>query len=380
MKRLQTLLLGWLLASTGTLFAADEVWMYVGTYTRGESKGIYLSRLNLKTGEATKPEVVAETSNPSFLAFHPEKKYLYAANEIGRFEGKPTGTVSAFAIDPESGQLDFLNQQISHGGAPCHLMVDETGSQVLVANYTGGNVACLPIQSSGKLKGASSVIQHEGSSVNPRRQKEPHAHSINLSPNNKFAYAADLGIDKVLIYRFDPQAGTLTPNEPAFAEVKPGGGPRHFDFHPSGKFAYVINELLSTVTAFEADKNSGALKAIQTISTLPEGYEGGNSTAEVQVDPSGKFLYGSNRGHNSIAMFAIDQETGKLTALGHQSTGGEIPRNFGIDPSGKVLVAANQKSNDLFVFRISSDGTLQRIGEKISVPSPVCVKMMFPSE
>ncbi|HJS09091.1 MAG TPA: lactonase family protein, partial [Pirellulales bacterium] len=247
---------------------------------------------------------------------------------------------------------------------------------VLVANYGGGSVAVLPIDKDGRLRPASSFVQHKGSSVNPKRQEAPHAHSINVDPAGAFAVVADLGLDKVLVYRFDAAAGTLTANDPPHATVSPGAGPRHFAFHPSGRFAYVINEMNSTVTAFAYDAKKGTLSEIDTKSTLP-GPQQGNSTAEVQVHPSGKFLYGSNRGHNSLAIFRIDEKTGALTAAGHQLTGGRTPRNFGIDPTGKFVLAANQGSDSVVVFRVDQEtGKLEETGQSIKVPTPVCVKFL----
>jgi 6-phosphogluconolactonase len=286
--------------------------------------------------------------------------------------------VSAFSVDAKSGKLTLINQQPSEGTGPCHLVVDATGSNVLVANYGSGSVACLPIQDDGSLKKASSAIQHEGSGADPRRQQGPHGHSINLDRANRFAFAADLGLDKVFVYKFDAKTGKLTPNDPPAAVVKPASGPRHFAIHPSGKFAYVINEMTLTVTAFAYDGDKGVLTTLQTISTLPEGAEGNNfSTAEVQVHPSGKFLYGSNRGHDTIAIFAIDPETGKLTPVGHESTQGKTPRNFAIDPTGQYLLAENQQSGTIVVFRIDGKtGKLTATGQTLEVPNPVCIKMM----
>lgn len=364
-----------LLTAFATLASGETIRVYIGTYTRGDSQGIYLLDLDLKTSKLTKRSLVAETENPSFIALHPSGNFLYAVNEVGQIDGEKSGGVSAFRIDAKSGKLQLLNQQLSLGGAPCHLVVDKAGKNVLVANYSGGSVACLPIDKTGRLAKASSFIQHKGSSVDPRRQKGPHAHSINLDAANRFAFAADLGLDKVLIYRFNPDRGKLTANDPPFVKVKSGAGPRHFDFHPNGKFAYVINEMDLTVTAFRYDAQTGELTTLQTISTLPGKVQKGFSTAEVQVHPSGKFLYGSNRGHDSIAVFAIDQKTGKLGVVEHESTGGRTPRNFGIDPSGQFLLAANQTTNDVVVFQIDQQtGALSPTGTKADVPSPVCVK------
>ncbi|HXG46506.1 MAG TPA: lactonase family protein [Methylomirabilota bacterium] len=355
--------------------------VYIGTYTGPKSKGIYLSRLNADTGALTPAELAVETPSPSFLALHPSGRFLYAANEVGRFQDQPTGAISAFAIARGTGRLQLLNQQPSGGAGPCHLVVDRAGRNVLVANYGGGNVAALPLEKDGRLKPASAVIQHTGSSVNPQRQKEPHAHSINLDPANRFAYAADLGLDRVLIYRFDSAGGSLVAAQPPFVRVKPGAGPRHFAFHPNGRFAYVINELDCTVTAFRCDPKTGELKTAQTISTLPPGetHQPGFSTAEVQVHPSGKFLYGSNRGHDTIAVFAIDQKTGTLTPVENEPTQGKTPRNFGIDPTGSFLLAANQSSDTIVVFRIDpKSGALEPTGAKIEAPSPVCIKFLRP--
>jgi 6-phosphogluconolactonase len=355
----------------------DKLLVYVGTYTGGTSKGIYRFQLDLTSGNASPAQLVAETVNPSFLAIHPDRRFLYAVNETANFKGTKDGSVTAFAIHPETGDLKQLNQQSSRGGGPCHIVTDRGGKHVLVANYGGGSVAVLPIRGDGQLGEATDFEQHQGKSVNPRRQEGPHGHSINLDPAGQFAFAADLGLDKVLIYRYDASKGTLDPNNPPSASVAPGSGPRHFAFHPSGRHAYVINEITSTVTAFTYDPRAGKLTPIQTLSTLPPDFTGNNSTAEVLVHPSGKFLYGSNRGHNSIAHFNIDERTGKLTPAGHHPTMGRTPRNFGIDPTGAYLLAANQESNTVVLFRIDSrTGHLEPTGHILGVPMPVCVRMM----
>jgi len=355
--------------------AQKELLVYIGTYTKTEEQGIHWLKLEMATGKLTVAGKLAGQKNPSFLAIHPNKKFLYAVNEIGNYKGEKAGGVSAYAVDQKTGALTFINQQSSKGGAPCHLVVDATGRNVLVANYTGGSVVSLPISRKGRLRKASSFIQHEGSSVLKPRQASPHGHSINVSPGNKFAVAADLGLDKVLVYEFNAKGGKLTPA--GFTKVAPGAGPRHFAFHPNGKFAYVINEITLTVTAFAWDEGKGNLSELQTITTLPVERGKGMSTAEVQVHPSGRFLYGSNRGHNTIAVFSIDQKTGKLKAVQHQSTLGKTPRNFGLDPTGKFLIAANQSSGDIFTFRINQDtGELKPTGHSIQVPMPVCVKFL----
>lgn len=350
--------------------------VYIGTYTDGASQGIYMSRLDLATGELSPPELAAKAKNPSFLALGPRLDYLYAVSEVDDIDGKKTGGVSAFAIDGRTGKLRALNQQPSGGVGPCHLAVDKTGKAVLVANYGGGSVASLPIGRDGRLGAPISTIRHEGKSVDPARQERPHAHSINLDAGNRFAFAADLGLDQVLVYRFDAASGKLSPHDPAFAPVAPGAGPRHFAFHPGGKYAYVINELQSTITAFSYDAEHGKLTEVQSIGTLPEGHREPSFTAEVVVHPSGKFVYGSNRGHDSIAIFQVDESTGKLTAAGHRPTGGKTPRNFAIDPTGKYLLAENQASNSVHVFRIDGEtGALTPTGQSIEAPSPVCIKM-----
>jgi 6-phosphogluconolactonase len=355
---------------------AKTLWVYFGTY----GKGIYRAELDTASGKLTSRGLAGETANPSFLAIHPSQKFLFAVGEIGNFKGKPGGVVNAFAIEPKTGKLTLLNQQSSKGSGPCHVSVDKTGKNVLVANYGGGSVAVLPIGDDGKLAEASAFVQHTGTGPNKARQEGPHAHSINLDPGNRFAVAADLGLDKVMIYRFDPAKGSLTPNDPAFGAAPPGAGPRHFSFHPSGKYGYVCDEMTSQVTAFSYDADKGVLKEIQTISTLPEPVKG-NSTAEVVVHPSGKFVYCSNRGHNSIAIFSIDADTGKLTRIGNESTQGKIPRNFALDPSGSLLLAANQDSNNVVVFKVDpATGKLTATGSQIEVPKPVCVRMMPPVE
>jgi 6-phosphogluconolactonase len=371
---------------TGNRFAlvpllAGSLWgqylVYVGTYTGPESKGIYAYRFDAQTGEIKPLGLAGVAQNPSFLAIHPNRKFLYA---VGESAGGGTwgGAVSAFALDRATGKLTLLNSASSGGKGPCHLVVDKTGKNLLVANYGSGAVAVLPIQVDGRLSEPSSVIQHSGSSVNRARQQGPHAHSVNLSPDNRFAFVADLGLDKVLVYKFDAAKGTITPNTPPFAAVAPGSGPRHFAFHPSGKFAYVISEMGNTVTAFSYNAARGVLTSLQTISTLPQGFSGTSYCAEVVVHPSGKFLYGSNRGHNSITAFAIDPAKGTLTTMGQTPTGGKWPRNFNIDPTGAYLFAANEQSNDIFLFHIDpATGKLKPTGKKLEVSKPVCIKFLF---
>jgi 6-phosphogluconolactonase len=357
--------------------AEKSDFVYLGTYTKGLSKGIYVARFDPSTGILTKPELAAETTNPSFVAVHPTHRYLYAVGEISQFNGKKAGAVSAFKIDAATGKLTLLNQVASKGTGPCHVFVDKSGKYVLVANYGSGSAAAFAIKEDGSLGESTGCVQHEGSGPDQRRQKGPHAHSINLSPDNRFAVVADLGLDKVMIYKFDQAKGDLTPNEPPFAATPPAGGPRHFAFHPNSKFAYVINEMGNTVTAFSFDAACGALKEIQNISSLPAGFVGTNYTAEVQVHPSGKFVYGSNRGHDSIALFSVDQATGKLTYIETVSVKGKIPRNFGIHPSGNWMIVANQDSDNIVVFKVdAATGKLTPTGQEYEVGRPVCVKFM----
>ena len=372
-----------LLSLTHQTSAADSstVAVFVGTYTGGDSKGIYRFDLDTTTGKASAPVLAAEVSSPSFLAIAPDRRFLYAVSEVDAFQGKKTGGVTAFAIDPKTGALAPLNAESVGGAGPCHLVVDKAGKNVLVANYGGGSVAVLPIANDGKVKPLSSFVQHQGSSVDKGRQGQPHAHSINLDKNNRFAFVADLGLDKILVYKFDPKAGTIAANTPPSAVLAPGSGPRHFAFHPGGKYAYVINELNSTVTVFDYDSEKGILNEIQSLSSLPSNSKGTNYPAEIVVHPSGRFVYGSNRGHDSIAAFKVDAANGKLTPVGHQGTGIKNPRNFAIEPTGKFLLAANQDANTVVVFKINQEtGNLDPTGETIKVSKPVCLRFWSPME
>jgi 6-phosphogluconolactonase len=368
-----------LIASAAAGAGKDESLVYFGTYTGKKSKGIYVSRFDAATGKLSAPELAAEVPSPSFLAVHPKGRFLYAVNEVGKFQDKPAGSVSAFAIDKATGKLTALNQQSSGGPGPCHIITDARGRNVLVANYGGGSVAVLPVRSDGGLEPASAFVQHSGSSVNRQRQEAPHAHGIYLDPADRFAYVPDLGMDKILVYRFDPKKGSLTAAEAPSASVAPGAGPRHFAVHPRGRFAYVINELVCTVTAFARESRTGALTELQTLSTLPEGeaFKPSLSTAELFAHPSGRFLYGSNRGHDTIVVFAVDAKTGRLSRVENVSTEGKIPRSFGIDPGGKWLLAANQSSDSVVVFGIDpKTGRLTSTGQIIEVGAPVSVSFV----
>lgn len=364
-------------SAEATAGGPDDWIMYVGTYTRAPSKGIYAYRFQGATGQVTPlgtAGLAAETENPSFLAVHPNQRFLYAVNEVSRYEGRDGGSVSAFSIDRATGALTLLNRVSSRGGSPCHLSVDGTGKWLFVANYGGGSVAAFPLRDDGTLGEASAFVQHAGSSVNQARQAGPHAHAAVVSPDNRFVLAADLGVDRVFTYPLDAAAGGLATARPLAASIAPGSGPRHLAFRPDGKFVYVLNEMLSSVGAFRYDAGRGTLTGLQTLSTLPDGFTGDNSGAEIAVHPGSTFVYASNRGHDSIAIFRSDPAKGTLTAVDRVSTQGRTPRNFAIDPSGRFLVAANQNSGTLVTFKIDqATGGLTATGSPIQVPSPVCV-------
>ena len=369
-----------LLLAAVTAFAAHAAnyLVYVGTYTgaKTKSEGIYAYRFDTNTGKLTSLGLAAETASPSFVGIHPNGRHLYAVSETYGRGGERSGAVSAFEIDRSTGKLKLLNTVSSRGSGPCYVRTDHKGNVLFVANYGDGTVAAMPIKKDGSLGEAVGFHQHTGSGADPRRQKGPHAHSINPSPDNKYVMAADLGLDKIMIYKFGPD-GSLTPNDPPYAEVPPKGGPRHFDFHPNGRYAYAINEMGNTVTAFSYDSKTGALNPIETVGTLPKDFTETSHTAEVQVHPSGKFVYGSNRGHDSITVFSVDPKKGTLTLVEQTPTQGKTPRNFGIDPSGMYLIAANQASNNLVVFRIDQKtGKLTPTGETAEVGAPVCVKFL----
>jgi 6-phosphogluconolactonase len=354
--------------------------VYVGTYTQtlghvaGKALGIYLYELDQSSGALRQIGQTPDVVNPSFLTVDRGGKYLYAVNELKDETGRGGGGVSAFRIDPASGGLTLLNQESSHGGDPCHVTIDATGSVVVVVNHENGTVAAYPVRSDGSLEPASAVFQHEGSSVHPQHQRGPHAHSVNFDPTNRFALVCDKGIDKVMVYRLDRGSGRLAPNDPPSASTHPGAAPRHLAFHPYGRYAYVINEIGSTLTAFAFDSETGALCEVNTVPTLPSDYSGRNSTADVRVHPNGKFVYGSNRGHNSIASFAIDESTGAVAPLGHTSTQGAVPRNFNLTPAGELLLAANQNSDTIVAFAIDpTTGALTPTGAVTQVPTPVCI-------
>lgn len=347
-----------------------HVSLYIGTYTNGNSEGIYRCTFDTETGALAVDGVTGLIENPSYLAAHPSGRYLYAVSETSEFEGQPGGGVYAYAIDSQTHALSPLNAQRSHGGAPCYVTVTPDGRYVLVANYSGGNFSILPVQQNGSLAPASDVAQHEGEGYIESRQPGPLGHCIIVGPTGD-AYAVDKGLDRVVIYRIED--GNLSRS--GSVDVIPGSGPRHMVFHPNGRFAYVINEIASTVSAFRYDQ--GGLFRTHTIGTLPDGYDGDNTTADVHVSPDGRFLYGSNRGHDSIAVFAINPESGFLSPVQHQKTGGSTPRNFALDPTGRFLLAANQRTDDVVVFtRDAASGRLEETGQTLAVPAPVCLRFL----
>lgn len=353
--------------------SSTQILVFVGTYTKnlgfvdGTAKGLSTFRMNKDSGVL---QFITETDgidSPSFLAIHPNHKYLYAVNES-------SGFVSSFSLDAQSGQLYLLNRQSSHGAAPCFITTEKTGNMALVANYSSGNVVAYPIFSDGRLGEASDNIQHKGSGSDKSRQEGPHAHSIWVDPSNRYALACDLGLDKVIVYRVDLANCKLLFHSEAV--VHPGAGPRHLDFHPNGRFIYVINELDATMSTFNWNNERGTLVEKQTITTLPEGITGPKSCADVHVHPSGKYVYGSNRGHDSIVIFAVDEITGILTLIGHEPTQGKSPRNFAIDPSSQFLLAANQDSGNIVTFQIDPQtGKLIYLTTNQS-PTPVCIKFL----
>ena len=363
-----------LLLFTVTLFymtvfcQSHENYLIAGTYTDGKSKGIYVYKFNSETGDFD-PVSMIETPNPSFVAVSPNEKFLYAVHEIAK--GGNGGEIAAFSFDKQTGQLTFINKQLSAGDHPCYVSVDKTGKWAAAANYSSGSLSILPITKNGALNPATTIIQHDGYSVNTERQQGPHVHCTVFSPDNKYLFATDLGIDKLTVYSFDDKTGKLTEKNTVIA--KAGAGPRHFTFHPNNKYAYLIEELTGSISSYRYSK--GKLELVQNISALPPDYMGPVGSADIHVTPDGKFLYASNRGEsNTIAIFKVDQR-GWLTLVGHQSTMGRTPRNFNLDPSGNFLLVANQDSNEIVIFkRDKQTGLLTDTGKRINVGNPVCLK------
>jgi 6-phosphogluconolactonase len=351
--------------------------LFIGTYNRRGSQGIYTYRLDLAKGALERVSACEVADNPSYLALHPSGRYLYAINEVNEFHGQPGGGMTALAIG-EDGALTVLNQQSVVGTGPCYVSVDATGRYAFSANYAGGSVCMLPIAEDGRLGQASHFVQHQGTSVLLPRQGQPHAHSIVIDPTNRFAFVPDLGMDKIMIYRLDLAGGKLLPNEAqAFAPVAPGSGPRHFTFHPNGRFAYVITEIASTIIVFRYDDGAGTLEQVQSVSTLPAGYRRRSHTADIHFSVSGKWLYGSNRGHDSLAIYAVDGESGRLTLVGHEPTRGMIPRNFFVEPTGAYVLVGHQESDSIVVFRLdNATGGLEPLRPAAHVPLAVCIKSL----
>jgi 6-phosphogluconolactonase len=365
------------LLTAGTANAAENAHLfYVGTYTDYGSKGIYAYRFDSATGKVESLGLAAESVEPSFLAVSPNGKFIYAVNETDAYNGQPTGAVSAFAIQSESGKLSLLNQVSSRDEGPAYIAQDHTGKYAMVANYTLGSVAVLPVMADGRLGEAAAFVRHKGSSVNPDRQKGPHAHAVAFSPDNRFAIVADLGLDELLVYPFDAANGKLGAVAQT-VKTNPGAGPRHLVFGVNGRFLYLVNEIQSTVVSFAYDAQTGKLRELQTLSTLPQTFSGENTAAEIDTDPSGKFVFASNRGDDSIAVFAIDPKNGTLKLVEIDSTRGKTPRNFALDPSGEWLFAANEDSDDIVIFHVNvNTGHLTSTRQQIQVPSPVCVKFI----
>lgn len=348
--------------------------VFVGTYTQppSESKGIYAYRY--QDGHLTPLGLAAATTNPSFLAVDPTHRFLYAVNETQQYHGEKSGSVSAYRIKHQTGRLTFLNEVATGGTDPCFVSIDPAAPYVMVANYTSGSVAVFPVHSGGELGARSSFVQHTGHSVNPVRQEGPHAHYILLSPDRRFALASDLGLDQVLVYSFNPHTGRLTPNQPPYIKIRPGSGPRHFVFDRSGRFIYLLSEVKSTVTVLAYNPQQGTARELQTVSSLPRDFKGENTAAEIELDSSGKFLYASNRGDDSLALFSVDRQTHKLSHYVRVSSGGKTPRHFALDPSGRYLLAANQDSNNLVLFHVDHNtGRLTPAGAPLPAPAPVCV-------
>jgi 6-phosphogluconolactonase len=364
-----------LLGSSGLMHAAaptkPDYFVYIGSFTNKGSKGIYAYRYRLSSQELTPIGLVAQIENPTFLAISPDEHYLYSISAV------PQGSVSAFRIDGKTGGLTLINRASSHGGSPCHLLVDHTGKTLFVANFASGSTAALRIRGDGGLDEPVAFFQASGTSKDPVKQLGPHEHSVNIPRSNRFMLVADLGIDKIFSFQIDPARATFTANDPPFTTVKPGSGPRHLAFSPDERYVYVLNEIASNVTVFRYTAATGALEELQTISTLPEGFTGDNTAAEIEVAPSGKFVYCSNRGHDSIAQFVIDRRKGTLSAAGHTSSGGQHPRYFAIDPSHEHMLVANQDSNTIALFDIDKrTGHLKATGKSVETPSPNCIRFV----
>jgi 6-phosphogluconolactonase len=361
--------------------------VYVGTYSEpikfgtgqileGKGKGIYIFKFDPKTGELSEHGLAAGVRNASYLVIDKKREYLYCVNEMKEWNGQFGGGLSAYRINQDTGGLTFINAKPSKGTDPCHIIVDRTGQFVFVANFASGSFIGYRIGPDGGLGDEVAFVQHEGSSVDPKRQTGPHAHAVEFDRQGKFVYVPELGLDKVMIYELDQSTGAVKPASQPWVKVAPGAGPRQLVMHPKADFAYLINELNCTMTAYGYDPKTGALTELQTLTTMPpEGFDKHNSCAEVQITPDGRFLYGSNRGHNSLVIYAIDAKTGLMTLVGHESTRGEIPRNFEVGPTGRFLIAANQDTNNLVPFRLDPEtGKLTAVGQSVEAGTPICVR------
>ena len=375
MRRSSSLLL---VAALGAMPSpAADMFVYFGSHAEGPGRGFSLAHFDTATGVLTKPEFLLEAAAPAFFVIHPDGRHLYASNSIMTFRGQPGAAVSAYAIDPATARLTLLNQQPSGGGDASYVSLDATGRYLFVANYQGGNFAAFALQPDGSIGERTAFFQHTGSSVNPERQKHAYAHSIKVDPSNRFVLVADLGLDELFVYRFNARDGSMQPNDPPFVKVAPGSGARHFTFHPNGRFVYLVNEMGSTVIAFAWDSARGTLTEIQTISTLPDGFKGVSNCAEIEVHPSGKFLYATNRGHDSLAVFAIDASSGRLTLVERVPTQGKTPRNFAFDPTARWLLVTNHDSNNAVVFRIDENtGHLTQNGPPVPILYPFCERFL----
>ncbi len=352
-------------------FSASDTFVYFGSHRAGPNLGFSLAHFDTDTGVLTKPEFLREARAPAFFSIHPDGQHLYTCNS-----GNPGG-VSSYAIDPHTGALTLLNRELAGGGDTSYVSLDRTGRYALVANYDGGSIAVFALKPDGSLGDWTAFVQHTGKSMNPQRQTHAYAHSIITDPLNRFALVADLGVDKLFVYRFDEKTGALKPNTPAFVSVPPGSGPRHVKFHPNGRWVYLINEIASTVIGYDWDSEKGGLTEFQNVSTLPVDFQGTSACAELEVHPNGKFLYGSNRGHDSLAVFAIDAANGHLAAIQHVPSGGKTPRNFAFDPTAKWIVCTNHGSDNAVVFRVdASTGRLTQQGEPVPVPAPFCERFL----
>ncbi|MDR2588032.1 MAG: lactonase family protein [Spirochaetales bacterium] len=362
-----------------------ECFVFVGTYTedikfgtgevlKGKGEGIYVFAFDLRSGVLAHLRTIRGIVNPSYVCLGRNNNFLYAVNELKVFEGKASGAVSSFSLDRKTLEMNFLSSRPSLGTDPCFICLNAAQSHAFATNFMSGSVSVFPVLSDGSLGEASQFIQHEGSGVHPLRQTGPHAHSLSFDNSNRFAFVPDLGIDRLVAYSFDAASGRLAHEACGDFAVPPGAGPRHCEFHPNGRFTYLINELASQIMVFKYEAVSGSLRAVQTVRTVPEGFAGENTAADIHVAPSGKFVYASNRGHDSLVIYRIDGKTGLLSYVGSEPCGGRTPRSFAIEPSGRFLLAANQDSDTVTVFRIDEGtGKLEEVF-RVTAPTPVCVK------